>query len=237
MGCVLLPVQCSEESCVPAWHGAGLRTTGVSPAFPGRFLSSKGFVQPAGRGGFAAEASGWMLALKRGSERLLATCLMPTQGHPARPEARVIIEGMLQAGRDLSGEPMAPSKVGACPRLLPAVLLSGWTHIPGQGARGWGGAGGSGWVSAPSSSLSSSSSSPAANLPGGTVQSAGQPRQQPGGAGGGRAADQELTHLQGPRHQGPVPAAMARHRRQCPQRGQELCESRISLLSCLAFWF
>lgn len=233
---MLLPVPCSQESRVPAWHGAGLRTTGLSAAFPGRFLSSKGFVQPAGCGGFAAEASGWVLAPKRGSERLLAMCLMPTQEHPAQPETWVIIEAMLYAGRGPLGEPMAPSKVGACPRLLPAVLLSSWAHNPGRGARGWGGAGGSGWVSAPSSSLSSSSSSSAANLPGGTVQSAGQPRQQPGGAGGGRAADQELAHLQGPRHQGPVPAAMARHRRQCPQRGQELCESCISLLSCLGFW-
>lgn len=82
-------------------------------------------------------------------------------------------------------------------------------------------------VSAPSSPP------PAANLPGGTVQSAGQPRQQPGGAGGGRPADQELSHLQGPRHQGSVPAAMARHRRQRPQGGQELRESFLFFPPCL----
>ena len=63
-----------------------------------------------------------------------------------------------------------------------------------------------------------------ADLPGGTVQSAGKPRQQPSCPRGGRLADQELPDVQGPRHQGPVPAEMARHRRQRPQGSQELCK-------------
>lgn len=67
-----------------------------------------------------------------------------------------------------------------------------------------------------------------AHLPGGTVQSAGKPWQQPGGSSGRGAADQELADLQGPRHQGSVPAEMARHRRQRTQGGQKLCE-------CFAF--
>lgn len=61
-----------------------------------------------------------------------------------------------------------------------------------------------------------------ANLPGGTVQSAGKPRQQPSCPRGGWLADQELPDIQGPRHQGSVPTEMARHRRQRPQGGQEL---------------
>lgn len=61
-----------------------------------------------------------------------------------------------------------------------------------------------------------------ADLPGGAVACPGQPRQQPSGASGGGAADQELADVQGPRHQGSVPAAMARHRRQRTQGGQEL---------------
>lgn len=62
----------------------------------------------------------------------------------------------------------------------------------------------------------------AADLPGGTVQSAGKPRQQPSCPRGGRLADQELPDVQGPRHQGPVPTEMARHRRQRPPGSQEL---------------
>lgn len=61
-----------------------------------------------------------------------------------------------------------------------------------------------------------------ADLPGGTVQSAGKPRQQPSCPRGSRLADQELPDVQGPRHQGPVPTEMARDRRQRPQGSQEL---------------
>ena len=61
-----------------------------------------------------------------------------------------------------------------------------------------------------------------ADLPGGTLPSAGKPRQQPSCPCGGRLADQELADVQGPRHQGPVPAEMARDRRQRPQGSQEL---------------
>lgn len=63
-----------------------------------------------------------------------------------------------------------------------------------------------------------------ADLPGGTVQSAGKPWQQPSCPCGGRLADQELPDIQGPRHQGPVPTKMACDRRQCPQGSEELCK-------------
>ncbi|ROL52976.1 Importin subunit beta-1, partial [Anabarilius grahami] len=61
-----------------------------------------------------------------------------------------------------------------------------------------------------------------ADLPGGAVQSVGQSREHAGGTSRCRSAGEELSDVEGSGCEDAVPAEMAGHRRQRPQRDQEL---------------
>lgn len=61
-----------------------------------------------------------------------------------------------------------------------------------------------------------------ADLPGGAVQGVGQSREHTGGTSRCRSAGEELSDVEGSGCEDAVPAEMAGHRRQRPQRDQEL---------------
>lgn len=69
-----------------------------------------------------------------------------------------------------------------------------------------------------------------AHVPGRAVQGVGQPREHAGGSSGSWSAGEELSDLQGPRCQDSVPAAVARHRCQCPARDQDICKDPATSL-------
>ncbi|KAL0150855.1 hypothetical protein M9458_053774, partial [Cirrhinus mrigala] len=60
------------------------------------------------------------------------------------------------------------------------------------------------------------------DLPGGAVQGVGQSREHAGGASRRRSAGQKLSDVEGSGCKDTVPAEMAGHRRQRPQRDQKL---------------
>lgn len=61
-----------------------------------------------------------------------------------------------------------------------------------------------------------------ADVPGGAVEGAGEPREHTGGPSGSGSAGEELPDLEGPGCEDPEPAEMAGHRLQRTQGDQEL---------------